>query len=386
MKLSARTRPFLVAPALLSAVLAGGAVRRAQDTCGPFTDVSALFCPYVLEAYYTGITAGTSATTFSPDLPITRGQAAVFVTKSLNQALARGSRRAALGQWWVTGPDALAVSRFGVGEAPNVACDGTDVWVPLIGGFVSRYRGSDGRFLESWTTPGTAGAALIAMGRVFVLGSPKSLFMIDPSQAAGAATSVASNLPDDPHSLAFDGSRIWMTNSFGSISIVTPASAPPWAVTTVTEGFTFTNGILFDGANVWITDQGPGALLKLDANGSVLQTIPIGRLPARPVFDGQNIWVPDTASATITVVQAASGTVVATLSGNGLAGPWAAAFDGERVLVTNVDGSSVSLWRAADLAPLGSVATGANSMPGSACSDGINFWIALSGTGQLARF
>ena len=89
-------------PLALAAVLAGGAVRIVQDQCGPFTDVTPAFCPFVSELYYLGITAGTSATTFSPDDPLTRGQAAVFVAKGLNQSLARSSRRAALGQWWTT--------------------------------------------------------------------------------------------------------------------------------------------------------------------------------------------------------------------------------------------------------------------------------------------
>ena len=66
--------------------------------------------------------------------------------------------------------------------------------------------------------------------------------------------------------------------------------------------------------------------------------------------------------------------------------PAAAAFDGERVLVTNFIGNSVSLWRAADLTALGSFATGSSTQPFGACSDGINFWVALSGTGKLARF
>ena len=54
------------------AVFSGGAVRIVQDQCGPLTDVTPGFCPYVLEL---GITAGTSATTF-PDDPLTRGQGA----------------------------------------------------------------------------------------------------------------------------------------------------------------------------------------------------------------------------------------------------------------------------------------------------------------------
>src|SRR5215472_16187582 len=154
MKASHRARPFMAGAVLLSAFLAGGAVRRVQDTCGPFTDVSASICPYVLEAYYTGITVGTSATTFSPDLPITRGQAAVFTTKALNQALASSSRRAALGQWWTTTPRyELGLGVTTVDGIPElVACDGMDVWTAnLGGGSVSRVRASDGRLLKTWT-------------------------------------------------------------------------------------------------------------------------------------------------------------------------------------------------------------------------------------------
>ena len=50
--------------------------------------------------------------------------------------------------------------------------------------------------------------------------------------------------------------------------------------------------------------------------------------------------------------------VLATLTGNGLNGPYTTAFDGERILVTNINGDSISLWKAADLTPLGTFATG----------------------------
>ena len=53
---------------------------------------------------------------------------------------------------------------------------------------------------------------------------------------------------------------------------------------------------------------------------------------------------------------------------------------------TNFDGNSVSLWRAADLTLLGAFSTGANTEPDGVCSDGLNFWITLFGTQQLARF
>lgn len=106
------------------------------------------------------------------------------------------------------------------------------------------------------------------------------------------------------------------------------------------------------------------------------KTVTVDNGPEFPVFDGTNIWVPNFLSNTVTVVRASRGAVLATLMGNGWNGPEIAAFDGERILVTN----SVSLWKAADLSPLGSVSTGASSIPIGACSDGLNFWVTLAVT------
>ena len=125
-------------PGRFASGLAVAPVRRArrrrvpvvQDQCGPFTDVTPGFCPYILEIYYLGITAGTSPTTFSPDDPLTRGQGAVFIAKGLNQALARSSRRAALGQWWTTkSQNWRSASRRSAGTRPATVSDGADVWV-----------------------------------------------------------------------------------------------------------------------------------------------------------------------------------------------------------------------------------------------------------------
>jgi hypothetical protein len=77
---------------------------------------------------------------------------------------------------------------------------------------------------------------------------------------------------------------------------------------------------------------------------------------------------------------------VSTLNGNGLSGAFQPAFDGQRILVTNETGDSVSLWNAADLTPIGSFPVGTNAAPLGACSDGINFWMTLQNTRRLARF
>lgn len=155
---------------------------------------------------------------------------------------------------------------------------------------------------------------------------------------------------------------------------------------TTVSGFAAPEGAIFDGANVWITDYTAGTLLKLDSAGSTLRTVGVRAGPEQPVFDGANIWVPNSLDNTVTVVQASSGVIAATLAGNGLSTPLQASFDGERVLVTDYGSNSISLWKAADLTPLGPFAIGSPSVAYGACSDGIDFWITLSGSDQLARF
>ena len=63
---------------------------------------------------------------------------------------------------------------------------------------------------------------------------------------------------------------------------------------------------------------------------------------------------------------------IAADANNKLNGPEAVSFDGERVLVTNNGGGTVTLFKAADLSFIANVPIG--SLYG-ACSDGINFWV-----------
>jgi hypothetical protein len=353
----------------------------------PFTDVmgNSFFCQ-IAEAYFSGLTNGTTATTFSPTQNVTREQMAAFTTRTLDQSLKRGSRRAALKQFWTPlSKDDLGFTT--VGTAPQgVESDGADLWVTTLDATVSRVRASDGKLLDTWTGAATPVGVLAAKGLIFVTGftSPGNLYQIDPKQPAGAVTTLSSALGAFPRGIAFDGARIWTANNGASVSIV---SLNPLSVTTVTAGFTQPEGILFDGANIWVTDNGtkPGKLLKLDSDGAIIQSLTVGVNPFSPVFDGTNIWVPNLSSDSVTVVRASTGVVLATLTGNGLLGPTGAAFDGERILVMSAN-DGVSLWKAADLSPLGWLSTGAMSNPRGVCSDGLNFWITLQSTNQLARF
>jgi hypothetical protein len=312
--------------------------------------------------------------------------------------LRRGSDRALRGQFWtVQNDNLLDGTTVGAGFG-HPAFDGLDVWVPDSGGTVARVRASDGALLGTWSGASGAFSALSAAGKVFVAGLdlPGKLFRIDPRQPPGAVTTVASNLGDLASHLDFDGARIWTANQGnvgnGSVSIVTPGASIPWTVTTVAAGFIRPFGVVFDGSNVWVTDINANTLLKLSSTGAILQTVTVYTRPTVPVFDGTNIWVPGQGTTEIpsgaTVVRASTGAVLATLTGNGLNQPLEAAFDGERVIMTNpgnFDGTTVSLWKAADLSPIGVFSTGAGSKPFGVCSDGAGFWITVR-QGQLMRF
>jgi hypothetical protein len=71
-----------------------------STTTLPFTDVmgNPFFCQ-IASAYFSGLTNGTTATTFSPTQTVTREQMAAFTTRTLDQSLKRGSPRATVKKW-----------------------------------------------------------------------------------------------------------------------------------------------------------------------------------------------------------------------------------------------------------------------------------------------
>jgi hypothetical protein len=389
-------RALLLVAAFVMITAASTRLNADTGTCGgasitlPFTDVAAanvFFCS-IAEAYFSGLTNGTTPTTYDPSANVPREQMAAFVSRTMDQSVKRAGKRAAFDQFWTTQTaNNLGLTTVGNGPA-LIKFDGSDLWVANAGdGTVSRVKASDGRVLETWTGATAALGVLVATGKVFVTGqsSPGKLYQIDPSQAAGAVTTVTSSLGNSTIGIAFDGQRIWTANLGGSVSIVTLS---PLNVTTVTTGFGGCTGIVYDGTNIWVTNNGDSSIKKLDSNGNIIMSVTVGSAPSHPAFDGTNIWVPNGNSNGISVVRATgglAGTVLATLTGNGLNTPTQIAFDGERMLVTNQSsGGSVSLWRASDLTPIGTLSTGGAAF--GACSDGLNFWITLGGTNKVARF
>lgn len=358
----------------------------------PFTDIgSSIFFCDIAEAYFSGLTFGTKPVQYSPSAPTPRDQMSAFVSRTLDQSIKRSIRRTAMRQTWTTqvagnlGLTALT----GSSGARLVESDGADLWVAgnLSGGTVARVRASDGKLLGTWTGAMDAYGILVAMGKVFITGgtSPGSLYLIDPTLPPGPVTLVSNALPVGPFGISYDGARIWVAALEG-VSIIT---LNPTTVTNVTAGFTTPAGAVFDGSSIWISDFGDNKLKKVNSDGSIALSVNVGTHPEHPAFDGINIWVPNFDDSTLTVVRATgglAGTVIATLTGNGLGTPYQAAFDGERILVTNLNSHTVSLWKASNVTGIGSFSTGAGTFPLGASSDGVNFWITLSTPTQLARY
>src|SRR4030095_360432 len=129
-------RAALVIALMLFITIASTRLRADSGSCGgatttlPFTDVagSGFFCQ-IAEAYFSGLTNGTSATTYGPANNVTREQMAAFITRTMDQSLQRGSERA-VDKKWFTPQDVGSLTLTTVGIRPaSVEFDGTDLWV-----------------------------------------------------------------------------------------------------------------------------------------------------------------------------------------------------------------------------------------------------------------
>jgi hypothetical protein len=352
----------------------------------PYTDVSGVgapFCPGIMEAYVTGVTKGTTPTTFSPNDNVSRLQMTTFLQRSLDQGLTRASRRTVLKQLWKS--PATAFGAVTTGLSIFCAADGDNIWVANQG-TVDQVQASTGKVVNTWTGATASWAVLPIPGLVVVAGNgtPGQLWFIDPKKPPGAL-SAGLPLPGGPSAIAYDGASVWIADFSGQVSIY-PLLAG--GLTNVSTGFVHPVSVLYDGTQIWVTDYGAGKLFAVDPLGNITQTVNVGAGPEQSVFDGENIWVPNSLDNSITVVQASTAKVIATIVSDGvnkLSGPEQAAFDGERILVTNSTGMSLSTFKAADLSLIANTSIN-GYLPYGACSDGINFWISVSSNGVLLKF
>src|ERR1700693_4509576 len=127
MNTSIRNRTMILVAAMVIITATSTYMRADTGTCGgasitlPFTDVlsgNVFFCS-IAEAYFSALTNGTTPTTYNPSDPVPREQMAAFITRTMDQSLKRGSRRASLKQFWTpTSADGLGLTT--VGTSPHL--------------------------------------------------------------------------------------------------------------------------------------------------------------------------------------------------------------------------------------------------------------------------
>jgi len=382
--------------------------RADTGTCGgamfnlPFTDVpgnNIFFCS-IAEAFFTGLTNGTTPTTYSPSASVPREQMAAFITRTLDQSLSRGSRRAALQQWWM--PTATGSLRsVELGSAPaGIVSDGMDLWVTLpADDSVVQLEGNTGLIKKTLTgfAPTLPDSIIACAGRIFVVCrnglSAGRVFVINPEIAAQNTPPILEHdIGATPLDVTFDGTNLWTANlgsgvpGSGSISRIRVGDGLD---NSFFAGLVAPRSILWDGAALWALDLGDDTLKEINAStGGVISSLSVPADPLEMIFDGTNLWIASNAGS-ITIVRAVGGlrgTVIQTITGNGLSGCSGVSFDGERVLVVNNSADSVSLFKATDFTPLGSLSVTAGTNPAYVCSDGLNFWITRPGSNDIIRF
>jgi hypothetical protein len=129
-------RALLLISLMANLTILSRTIQADTGSCGgatttlPFTDVQGNpFVCQIAQAYFSGLTFGTSATTYSPSTDATREQMAAFITRTMDQSLKRGSRRAVIEKWW-TPQTVNSLALTNVGDSPQqVKFDGTDLWV-----------------------------------------------------------------------------------------------------------------------------------------------------------------------------------------------------------------------------------------------------------------
>lgn len=122
------------------------------------------------------------------------------------------------------------------------------------------------------------------------------------------------------------------------------------------------------------------AMLKwYTAISTTQSSFPVGAGPRDAAFDGERIWVTNRDGGTVSVLRVSDGSPVGNYSVSGP--PWGIAYDGVYMWVTgNIGGGTVSVLRARDGAPIMTIPVG--SWPYGIAFDGKNMWVTNSGYGS----
>jgi YVTN family beta-propeller protein len=204
-------------------------------------------------AFDNGVTTGTSATTFSPDDPVTRGQNVTFMYRHQKQVID-----------------------------------------PLLDDIRNNVNTAQTDASAAQTTAAGAQTAADVLGdRVDALGRSVPLLQWSNWATIGVG--------DGPFAVAFDGTHMWVANRFdGTVSKIVAATGV--VADTIAVGDA-PRGVAFDGTHIWVTNDGGNTVSKIvAATGAVTATIDVGNGPGGVAFDGTHMWVTNSLDDTVSKI------------------------------------------------------------------------------------
>ena len=234
----------------------------ASEPCGtgsypfPYTDVAGVtdpFCPGIMEAYVTGVSKGTTPTTFSPNNTVTRVQMTTFLQRSLDQGLARMSRRAALNNGGPAEPHRDAGDRLR--GRSKLLRGGWREHLDRHRSEVVQVQANTGAILGTWTGATCAGRPGrrrqgLCCGQHFARQPLR-----DRSDAGTGRGHRGCQQPREPSARHRLRRHQHLDCEPGRLGVDHYAAVTPYTVTTVSTGFSSPYGILYDGAHIWVTDS-----------------------------------------------------------------------------------------------------------------------------------
>lgn len=287
-------KKWLAVP-LVGLLAAAGGGASTLVGCGPFSDVTGGQCAFVLELYYLGIAAGTSATTFDPAANVTRGQVAVFMGAGIKY-IKRTENPFRVATKQNTNVFNFVYEDYSTANtaAPNGFCtDGIFNYVASENStkIDSLYNGLGNVGSGSYTT--TTGNRRLACDSTYIFATSVNGTTVKRINThTGVVTDPWATLAGSgAGDIANIGYAVAVATNTG-ITILSRLSTPPAQTPVTLPGGVRTHSVVIDSAGNFWADSGP-ALYKIAPNGTVLGNVPLnGPADFYAVYDGASIWVP----------------------------------------------------------------------------------------------
>ncbi len=275
---------------------------------------------------------------------------------------------------------------FPVGQAPRgLAYDGESMWIANSGDNTVSRISLNGVTLGTY--PVGSVPVEVAYDGVFIWVANAGNDTVSVLWASNGALAATLNVNSQPYGLAFDGFNMWVTCK--NTDEVMVFSVTNFQVFQTLSTGSQPVGIAYDGRWMWVVNSGdganPGSVSVFNASTFEHAITPtVGVSPQYIAYDGAKMWVTNYGDDTVSVLNAADGSLVWTL--DQVRAPYDLAFDGTRMWVTNTLGGalgSASVIRVLDGVLVETIPGGDNTL--GIAFDGGFMWLTNAGNDTVSK-